>query len=77
MFQTPDFCQSNSIPLIFYGSNHFDIYIYLIANKTIVAQNCHYGFFEKQKKKLKFLFLVMVICTILLSTQTRNDEEPV
>ena len=65
-----DFCPNNSILLIFYGNNHYDIHLIVqlshkgnskllkIFTKSISLGilGCNYGFFKKKK----FLFLVML-----------------
>ena len=63
MSQMPDFCLSNSIPPIFYGNNHFDIYDKMIAqNCSKFSLNQYFGNFKLPLwiifKELKFLFLV-------------------
>ena len=65
-----DFCPNNSILLIFYGNNHYDIHLIVqlshkgnskllkIFTKSISLGilGCNYGFFKKKK----FLFLAML-----------------
>ena len=86
MSHMPDFNPNNSIPPIFYGSNHF--HIHLIATEHSSSWNLlqkfsnlnifailsyHYGFF---KKTLKFLFLVN-LHHFVEHYEDRKDEEPI